>query len=288
MRLHAIPVAISQIYHGRVHDYTAFWSIAMQFYNQQPLDAAIDQAVRADIPPGDRTYYWPADDRGLSDFVNVAFRLFGPKLEALFYFWFLLLGFSVVAAILRYRQDPVALAVIACSLICIGAVLPALTRAVGEGFQEPSIHISESRMFDILGIVALVHLVLAMQRPPTAQRWLDITTLVAQAGLIAFLIHARTSVLWLFVAILSIALVLAVVRMNESARVVQGGAVLAVSCVVLVAWAGIPLYQRAAFNPAYFGEIGPRTILAQCPHGPWPQFRSRWQAEYGGPRPLRG
>jgi len=260
MRLHAIPVAISQIYHGRVHDYTAFWSIAMRFHNQQLLDTAIDQAVHADIPPGDRTYYWTADDRGLSDFVNVAFRLFGPKMRALFNFWFLLLGLSVIAAILRYRQDPIALAAIACSVIGIGAVLPALTRAAGEGFGEPSIHISESRMFDILGIVALLHLLLAMLRPSATPRWLDVATLIAQAGLIALLIHARTSVSWLFLAILSIGLVLAVLRLKGRGRPPQSGVVLAVSCTVLVAWTGVHLYQRAAFNPAYFGEIGPRTF----------------------------
>lgn len=256
MRLHAIPVAISQVYHGRVHDYTAFWSIAMQFYNQQPLDTAIDQAVRADIPPGDRTYYWTADDRGLSDFVNVAFRLFGPEMSSLFNFWFVLLGISVVAAILSYRHDLIALSAIACSVIGIGAVLPALTR----GFTENSIHISESRMFDILGTVALLHLMLAMLRPPATPRWLAIGTLMAQAGLIAFLVHARMSVSWLFVAILSIGVVLAVLRLKGRAKLPQNGAAFVVLCIVLVAWTSVPLYQRVAFNPAYLGEIGPRTL----------------------------
>jgi hypothetical protein len=260
MRVHAMPVAISQIYHGRAHDYTAYWSVAMRFHNPQPLDAAMDQAVRAEIPPGDRTYYWTADDRGLSDFVNLAFRMFGPKLRSLFNLWFVLLGLSIIAAIVRYRHDTVALAAIACTVVGIGAVLPAMTRAAGEGFEELSIHLSESRMFDILGIVAFVHLVLAMLRPPSAWRWLDITTLIAQAGLIAFLIHARTSVSWLFIAILSIALVLAVVRLKGRARAPQGGVVLVVSCTVLLVWAGVHLYQRAAFNAAYFGEIGPRTF----------------------------
>jgi len=256
-RLHAIPVAISQIYHRRVHDYTAFWSIAMRFHNQQPLDAAIGQAVHTDIPPGDRTYYWTADDRGLSDFVNAAFRLFGPKMRALFNFWFLLLGLSVIAAILRYRQDPISLAAIACSVIGIGAVLPALTR----GFTETSIHISESRMFDILGTVALVHLILAIIRPPAKPRWLDVATLIAQVGLIAFLIHARMSVSWLFVAVLSIVgLKLAITRLKGRAKMPQWGAAIAVGCTILGAWAGVPLYQRATFNPAYFDEIGPRTF----------------------------
>jgi len=256
MRVHAIPVAISQIYHGRAHDYTAYWSVAMRFHNDQPLEAAIDQAVHAGIPPGDRTYYWTADDRGLSDFVNVAFRMFGPKLRSLFNFWFVLLGLSIIAAIVRYRHDSVSLAVIACTVIGIGAVLPAVARA-NSGLP---IHLSESRMFDILGTVALVHLVLAMLRPPATPRWLGTGTLIAQAGLIAFLIHARTSVSWLFVAILLIGIVLAVLRSKRRINLPQSGAVLAVVSTVLLAWAGVHLYQRAAFNAAYFGEIGPRTF----------------------------
>jgi hypothetical protein len=264
-QLHAIPVAISQIYHGRAHDYTAYWSIAMRFYDQfshrrQPLDAAIYQAVHADIPPGDRTYYWTADDRGLSDFVNAAFRLFGPKVRSLFDFWFLLLGLSVIAAILRFGHDRIALCAIACSVIGIGAVLPALTRAKSEAFAELSIHISESRMFDILGIVALVHLVLAMLRPPATSQWTEIGTLIAQAALIAFLVHARTSVSWLFVAVLTIGLVLAVLRSKGGAPVLRGRVTLAVLCTVLTAWAGVHLYQRATFNEVYFGETGPRTF----------------------------
>jgi hypothetical protein len=79
--------------------------------------------------------------------------------------------------------------------------------------------------------------------------------------LIAFLIHARMSVSWLFVAVLSIiGLKLAILLLRGRAKTPQWGAVLAVGCTILVAWAGGPLYQRATFNPAYFGEIGPRTF----------------------------
>ena len=150
----------------------------------------------------------------------------------------------------------IALAAIACTVIGVGVVLPAVARA-NSGLP---IHLSESRMFDILGTVALVHLVLTMLRPAATPRWLGTGTMIAQAGLIAFLIHARTSVSWLFVAILLIVIVLAVFRPKRHVKLPQSGAVLAVVCTVLLAWAGVHLYQRAAFNAAYFGEIGPRTF----------------------------
>jgi hypothetical protein len=260
MRFHAIPVAISQIYHGRTHDYTADWQVAMKFHNEHPLVQAIWEAVDPRLLPDGHTYFWTADDRGLSDFVNVGFRLFGPTMPSLFYLWFLILGASIAAALIRFWRDPTALTVIACTVIGIGATLPVLARATGGDFAEHSIHLSESRMFDMLGIVALVHLVLVMVRPGVVSRWLDIGTIVAQAALIAALVHARASVAWLFIAIMATGLMVGWLRWRGSGLVPRSNAALIVLASVVVAWASVPGYQRVMFNEAYQGEIGPRTF----------------------------
>jgi hypothetical protein len=232
----------------------------MKFHNTHPLAQAIREAVDAHVPPDDRIYFWTADDRGLSDFVNVGFRLFGPTMPSLFYLWFLILGSSVATAVLRFWRDPTGLTLIACTVIGIGATLPALTRALGDGFAELSVHLSESRTFDILGAVAFVHLMLAMLRPGAVPRWLEVGTIVAQAALIAVLVHARASVTWLFIAIMAIGLMVGWLRWKESRSVPRSSAVLIVLASVLAAWASVPIYQRAMFSPVYRGEIGPRTF----------------------------
>jgi hypothetical protein len=258
MKFHAIPVAISQIFHGRTHDYTAYRSIAVLFHNRRPIDPEIRAAIDAQIPANDSTYYWAIDDRGLSDFVNAAFRLFGPTVPALFKFWFVLLGLSTAIAVVRFHRDATALALIGCAVIGVGMTVTALTRGAFETFTSPSIHIAESRMFDVLAIVPLLHLLLSMVRPPAALRSLAIGAIIVQAALIAALVHARGSVSWVFVAIILIGFALSLLWWRKSKLAPSGGAVAVVLCAVVAAYAGLHLYQRIIFNPAYLGEIGPR------------------------------
>jgi len=92
LRVQAIPVAVSVLYHGRVHDYTAFRSVAATLRVGGSIGDAIFQA----IPPGDGTYYWAADDRGMADHVMGAFALFGPRVESLYLMYFVLLAASLM------------------------------------------------------------------------------------------------------------------------------------------------------------------------------------------------
>src|SRR5262245_17780539 len=56
-RFHAIPVAVSQLYHGRAHDYTAFRPLAHRFHDPTgDLDEQIAESLAAD--PGAGTYFW--------------------------------------------------------------------------------------------------------------------------------------------------------------------------------------------------------------------------------------
>ena len=81
-RFHAIPVAVSTLYHNRPHDYTAHRSLAMSFHDAgRDIDEQIREAIRPESVIDGGTYYWVADDRGLADFVVGAFWLFGPQVE---------------------------------------------------------------------------------------------------------------------------------------------------------------------------------------------------------------
>jgi hypothetical protein len=92
LQFHAIPVALSVLYHGRPHDYTAFSSLAISFQA-----STADARAIASVPPADdKTYYWVADDRGMGDYVIAAFALFGPHPKSLYYAYFVVLACSVV------------------------------------------------------------------------------------------------------------------------------------------------------------------------------------------------
>lgn len=256
-RFHAIPVAISQIYHGRPHDYTGSRSIAMKFQGDDPLGRLIIQMTRAQVAPDDPPYFWTADDRGLSDFVNGAFRLFGPRVKALYYFWFLLLGVSLAAALIQFRHDRVALAAIACTTIAIGAALPLYVRAPGLNFGELSVHISESRMFEILGAVAAVHLILLLVRPPHPRRLIEYAALAVQTGLLVFLLHARMSLLWLFATLIILAATAFAVSWRRGQLSLQP---VLVAGALVVGYVALHAYQAATYHPAYKADIGPRVV----------------------------
>jgi hypothetical protein len=151
--------------------------------------------------------------------------------------------------------------VFACTTIAIGAVLPVWTRAASAEFAETSLNLSESRMFDVLGIVAAVHLLLTMIRPKTTGRLVDVICLVLQACFISSLIHARSSVAWLFLAVIAIGLIMLALSLWLGA---PNGPSLATPTIVLTTVIATFLamhgYERVMFNPAYFAASGPRTF----------------------------
>jgi len=262
-RFHAIPVALSQLFHDRAHDYTANWSIAVDFQgSKESTQSLIDKHKTKTPPATDGDYYWAADDRGFSDFVYVSFALFGAELSSLFYFWFSLLGISLLLALIRFCKDPAALVIVTTVMIGLGAGISTYETAANQfSFQEASIHISESRMFGLLGAMALVHLLLTVFRSDrSVSIWLNWSTAILQIGLITFLLHNRSTILWIFLALILVCGMLFVYR-----RFLQGSGhnwkAAAVTVVLLLcSFFTLKAFQLQMFNPAYFAEIGPRTV----------------------------
>jgi hypothetical protein len=259
-RFHAVPVAVSQLHHGRAYDYTAFRTLAHRFHDgSRDLDDQIAEAIRAD--PGTDTYFWVADDRGLSDFVASAFRLFGPEVRSLSRFWFLLLAAAVGLFVVGYWKTPAALALpvfVLFGLLVLAESLPFRARIPFDGrhWQE-DIALYESRLFDALALLSVLHLaLLACGAKPGRAAWL---AAVPQAGLLLFLYHARSSLGWQYLALFAlvggrVAWCLWQRRRRELGPPLVIAGLLAVSLV------GLKQYQRATYHPAYFADTGPRTF----------------------------
>jgi hypothetical protein len=260
LRVHAIPVALSQLYHDWPHDYTANLGLALRFQGKgKTMDLVRAAATRT---PLDRSsvYYWTADDRGLADFVYFSFALFGPHLQSLFAFWFVLLAVAVSAFVVGAKRDTFALAVLCCGVAGVLAALPLYVRAPGGNFAELSVHISESRLFEIPGAVPALFLLLSIADPKLLSNKGWYPAAAVQALILGFLLHCRSSVGWLFVALVGIGFLGALywtVKRKDRGR---AGRALVIPALLLCTWVGVLGYQRAMFNPAYFGEIGPRTV----------------------------
>ena len=263
LRFHAIPVAISVLYHGRPHDYTAFRNLALAFQEAAPLESKIAWAVAYTPVPDESTYYWAADDRGMGDYVLVAFALFGPRVQSLYSFYFLVLGVSVALFLLDLGRHPLMSALLIFTLGALYTCLSVLPVSfIGGGTFEPA-SLFEPRVIELLSYVATLHLAATMF---TDQRWSRgrIAIVAAQAAILAACYHARSSVGWEVVFVL-IAGVWCVCWHWYGARRSPAGrsgrmAVPWPAIGVLAAILLVLAYQRVAYNPHYFRDGGGRTI----------------------------
>ena len=138
IRFHAIPVALAVTVHGLPHDYTSRITIAHPFQNETaPLNELIAAGRAAKISPEDKVYFWPADDRGMADYVIAAFKFFGYKERSLYLFFFVLLGITCAVYIFSYKHETRALALLPLALVAIWTFLPVLPLASEGSTQFP-------------------------------------------------------------------------------------------------------------------------------------------------------
>jgi hypothetical protein len=266
---HAIPVALSQLYHGRQHDYTAFKDLALKF---QAADANLDELIShyADpaTPVGEQTYFWAADDRGLSDYVFLAFLLFGPSSHSLGALYLLLLGLSLLCFLVGFwhSQQYLLLAMVTLACFLGFAHLCPYHQQIAGGITAPvgGLALHESRMFEALAILGLVHLGLLIWQIEPASRLTWVTAL-PQVALLLFLYHARSSLGWVYLALFVVAgcrLVPLAWRAVRRGPLLHPGVVRPLLVVFLLVGSllGLSQYTRLVYHPAYFAEQGSRTF----------------------------
>jgi hypothetical protein len=262
-RFHAIPVALSQLYHGRKHDYSAYRSIAVPFHGERPLAELLDQFSKPGVAC-DGAYYWTADDRGLSDYVCAAFLLFGPKVASFGKLYVVILTLSLLLFIVAHWRDAAALLLLVfclCGIDVLVHVLPigaTVYTPSGDIWHEP-IGLCESRIFDMLSFVAVLHLsLLACGRQPLTALRLGAT--VAQVALFVFLYHARSSLGWqvLAVGVLTTACVWRAWRSGGAWALALRPAV--PLAILIAGLACLSAWKTIAYNRRYFAERGHRTF----------------------------
>lgn len=271
LRCHAIPVAISFLYHNQPHDYTAIKEIAFPFQGAVPLQQLIDEAIHKEITQRD-TYYWVVDDKGFGDFVIIAFKLFGAKLSSMYLLWFVCLAFSVGLFLISFRKNLSSLALLGMTLVGVLAAISVLPLAVEEDFVSPkvgrllsTISLYEPRFLDVLAMIPAVHLCLFALRRAWPPNGLQVAGLLGQGVFFFFLYHARSSLGWQIVAVAAVAALLIAVRLYRRKQSPSGRAVQIVSPALVLALlvmglASLSLYQRATYNPRYFEDMGARSF----------------------------
>ena len=135
----------------------------------------------------------------------------------------------------------------------------------GRGWWGEEIAAYESRLFDVLALVSVMHLAILAGVGPRVSKLAWITA-VPQAALLVFLYHARSSIGWQYLALFSLLAArvgwwaMQRFRATEPPRVAALGRPLFVAGLLAVSLVGLKQYQRAVYHPDYLQGYGQRTF----------------------------
>jgi hypothetical protein len=157
----SIPTAISNVVYGLPlglidSNVLAEFKSALgtKGFNPKSAEEAVEVAARGDLPQG--TIVDTPDGIGIGQvlFVDLAMRLFGPRLMSMPYCFLLLMGLSTLAFVGRYKDDR--LIFVPLQYVALTCML--MTQLVTEPSIRDQIPISGNRFFGILGILPALHI----------------------------------------------------------------------------------------------------------------------------------
>ena len=197
----AIPAALSDLAFGNRDGYTSLKAVSDTYYgslrannptiirNSEMVDRAIAEVLKLDPRTISReTVLLGGDDKGIVDFIKIAFRLFGYFDEKIIYLYFIVLFASVLLLVLSFRETifPQAIA---------GAFLAAHYLLLPTVFYHMQLQsILALRFLPVLPMMACLHCLFFIQRPSLT--WPGLGALAAQVALLIFGVHLRSVTAW--------------------------------------------------------------------------------------------
>ncbi|WP_156183486.1 hypothetical protein, partial [Crocosphaera watsonii] len=290
IRIHALPVVISSMYHGHIWDYTAYQTVADWFSNNvQPIDALIADAIQLRVPDNDSIYYWAVDDRGLADYIRISFTLFGPQINSLFKFCFVVLSVSNFFYVIGYFTNPTLLgfgifinSAIIASIPTFNLIHVELTNFNFIFNSEdisflfsPGINLYESRIFDIFSYLSIFHIAaLSIISPPSKkENWIRIiVAAIGQLTIFMFLCHCRSSLKWQLLPVIAFIVSILVYRLirrnivfkKEKQFIRKSGKqvvhIILPGLLLIIGLISLSTYQHQTFNERYYADRGSRTF----------------------------
>lgn len=191
----AIPPALSHVEYGHerykslnfVHDiyFGQLTSNYARDINRIVADILAKHPVATDR--GDRIVN-QADDKGIVVLTEIAFRLFGYKVEGVLYLYYIILGVSVVLFVYSYRRNPHALLLLAAFLLLHRMILPMIKYDAQLG------GITALRCMPVLAMIACMHCILYFFESRVDGK--KIAALILQIAIMVFVLHIRSTTMW--------------------------------------------------------------------------------------------
>jgi hypothetical protein len=181
------------------------------------LQRALERTRDFDVPPAPAGNYQrlrgsSGDDVGLATYASISFYLFGLKVSALYYAYFVLLGITIGLFLLSHRDSPTAMACLALMILALYLLVISdlinFTRAISRYSGTPGGDIKDPRFFGTIGAIPALHLLVTWTRQNYYLNRLDYFALIGQGLVFTFVLHIRWPVIWLLVALLGFWLIL--------------------------------------------------------------------------------
>jgi hypothetical protein len=154
------------------------------------LDRVLTMARNVQVDPKLPPEIIGGNELGYADYIELAFRLFGVRVAALYYFYFLLLGLSCLLFAIEFRSSAALVYVL---VLFEASVYFLINYAHSIGVQINTI--ANSRIFSALTLPAAAHVLFVVWRGKLPS--ISSAALVAvQCIVIAFMITARYEVMW--------------------------------------------------------------------------------------------
>ena len=270
-----IPAALSDLYYGGPGNYTGLVSVRDAFEQRTTGPDSYNEAIRrtlAELPrsaAGSETHLLGTDDKGSLDFAKLAFRLFGPNVEALLYTYFALMGLSALLFIVRFWRQPWTLLLLAAFLVAHDAMLAVVP------INPQLVGLLVARSITVVATIAFLHVILEMGCWWIGRaHWSGAIPTLGQVALIIFTVHISSRAAWQILAATLIGALLALLTVPRLRQTVwryvpwpstANGRARAAWLPLLALWpvvalwtgnVSLALYRQATYAPAYFEDQG--------------------------------
>ena len=218
-----------------------------------------------------------ANDPGFVDYVSWSFDLFGFRIEAFYYFYFVILSASIVLYVVCFRADALPLAILSAVMVSF------LTLMNSQFFTDEALRtVHNQRFLGSLCVVPYLHLLFSflIYRKPTLSR---VLLTVLQAALFTFIMFTRSSAFWMilsFAVIIGIIAIFRLGRPQETGKAKQVARLVFSWPIVLVVsgFVGSFVYKSAAVHPIYsigiflpYHMVWHNAYMGLALHPEWPE-----------------
>jgi hypothetical protein len=213
----AVPPALSKVEYGSerykslnfVHD--IYFSEVKSTYAKDIANIIAEILTRHPVATdrSDRIIN-QADDKGIVVLTEIAFRLFGYKVEGVLYLYYIILGASVALFTYAYRKNPYALLLLAAFLLLHRMILPMIKYDGQLG------SITALRCMPVLAMIACMHCILYFFESRVDRK--KIAALILQIAIMVFVLHIRSTAMWELALVFGISAIALLWRKGPAAR----------------------------------------------------------------------